>query len=185
MLLRTSAPSLWSAGHLKGFCFLPQENDMFRDKGATSDCVREGHGPLKIQARPPSPSASLPLALCIWSVKALCLTLMEGSLDWERIWWSWWQNSLNFNGSTSGPWEQSPPHFAGIAALVKGEKLTTALPQIHARVLQTATTIPLLVTCVAFEEGGLEVLGLRQQRPFVVQMKYLQSDQRNFGESGS
>lgn len=122
-----------------------------------------------------------------WVVKALCVTLTEGSSDWERIWWSWWQNSLSFNGSTSGPWEQSPPHFAGIATLVKGEKLTTALPQICARVLQTATTIPLLATSVAFEEGGLEVLaqGLRQQRPFVVQLKYLQSDQRNFGESGS
>jgi len=79
----------------------------------------------------------------------------------------------------------SPPNFAGIAALVKGEKLTAALPHIYARVLQTTTTIPFLAKYVVFEEGCLGVLaqGLCQQRQFVVQLEDLQSDQKNFGES--
>lgn len=61
-------------------------------------------------------------------------------------------------GSTFRLRELSLPNFARIAALVKGEKLTTALPHVYARVLQTATAILFLAMYVVFEEGSLGVL---------------------------
>lgn len=60
-----------------------------------------------------------------------------------------------------------------------------AVLHVGARVLQTTTTIPFLVTCVGFGEDSLKLTapGRHQQTLPVVRLNYLQNDQRSCGES--